>query len=326
MDRILIVDDDLYMRSLLKTSLGSDYDVLEAASGEEALRLAIDGDIRLILLDLMLPGMSGYEVCLQLRRNPRTCHIIIVMLTARDREEDVVEGLRIGADDYMCKPFKTPELRARIDSHLRRQWRELQANPLTGLPGNNEIDQILRTSIRAGLKFAVCYADINSFKTYNDRYGFTAGDQILVFCADLLTRTVAEQGDPDNDFVGHIGGDDFIIVTAPERIESICSAVVASFDDAAPSFYDAKDLARGGIETFDRVGNRIFSPLLTISLAVASSETANFTHPAQIAQVTAELKSYLKRHAGRKSSFMTDRRSCGLVTTAEHALLQELSY
>src|SRR5262245_7260962 len=320
MDKILIVDDDVYMRSLLKTSLGSHYEVVEAASGEEALRLAIAGDIRLVLLDLMLPQMSGYEVCLQLRRNPRTCHIIIVMLTARDREEDVVEGLRIGADDYMCKPFKTSELKARIDSHLRRQWRELQANPLTGLPGNNEIDQVLRTSIRAGLKFAVCYADINNFKTYNDRYGFTAGDQILVFCADLLTRTVAEHGDPDNDFVGHIGGDDFIIVTVPERIEPICGVVVTRFDESVASFYDAKDLARGGIETFTRLGNKVFSPLLTISLAVASSEVSSFTHPAQVAQVTAELKGYLKRNSGKKSAMMVDRRTGSVGVNVEQSV------
>jgi PleD family two-component response regulator len=309
MDKILVVDDDAYMRAVLKTALAGGYEVVEAASGEEALRIAMDQDVRLILLDLILPGMSGYDVCLQLRRNPRTCHIIIVMLTARDREEEIIEGLRIGGDDYLCKPFKTSELKARIESHLRRQWRELQANPLTGLPGNNEIDQILRTSIRAGLQFAVCYADINNFKTYNDRYGFTAGDRVLVFCADLLTRAIAEYGDPDNDFVGHIGGDDFIIVTAPERIETICSAVVDRFDEAVPSFYDARALARGGIETMDRLGNKVFSPLLTVSLAVASSDICHFSHPAQVSQATAEVKSYLKRHIGRKSSFMIDRRS-----------------
>jgi PleD family two-component response regulator len=311
MDRILIVDDDAYIRSVLRTALGGSYEVLEAGTGEEALQIVKNEDVRLVLLDVMMPGMSGYEVCLQLRRNPQTCHTVVVMLTARDKEEDVVEGLDIGADDYLVKPFKTSELRARISSHLRRQWRELQANPLTRLPGNNEIDQTIRTSIRAGLKFAVCHADINSFKTYNDRYGFTAGDRVLIFTAELLTRAVSEQGDPEHDFVGHIGGDDFIIVVAPERVEPICSAVVQGFDAGVPSFYDEQDLARGGVVTVDRLRKTVFSPLATISIAVVSSDGHNFSHPAQIAQAAAEIKTFLKKSEHGTSRYMVDRR-CGL--------------
>lgn len=309
MDKILVVDDDAYIRRLLKTTLERSYEVLEAESGEEALQLLTAGDVRLILLDVMMPGLSGYDVCLKLRRNPRTCHIIIVMLTARDSEEDMVEGLRIGADDYLAKPFKTSELMARIESHLRRQWRELQANPLTGLPGNNQIDQIMRTSLRAGLSVAVCYADINNFKTYNDRYGFSAGDRVLTFTADLLTRAVAQHGDPDSDFVGHIGGDDFVVVTSPGRVEAISSTVVNQFDAAIRSFYDDTDAARGGIETLDRQRNAVFSQLLTISLAVVSTERRSFNHPAQIAQAAAEIKAFLKKNDQGASSFMIDRRS-----------------
>lgn len=309
MDKILVVDDDVYIRSVLKTALGSSYEVLEAASGEEALQLVTKGDVRLVLLDLMLPGLSGQDVCLQLRRNPRTCHTVVVMLTARNKEEDVVEGLAIGADDYLVKPFKTSELRARVSSHLRRQWRELQANPLTGLPGNNEIDQTIRTSIKAGLKFAVCYGDINSFKTYNDRYGFSAGDQMLVFTAGLLSKAVAEHGDPDHDFVGHIGGDDFVMVVDPERVEAICSAVVQAFDENVPSFYDEADRSRGGVITVDRLRQTVFSPIATISLAIVFSEQGKFGHPAQIAQAAAEIKAFLKSNHQGSSRFMIDRRS-----------------
>lgn len=308
MDKILVVDDDPYIRQLLKTTLGRQYVVLEAESGAEALQLLAAGDVRLILLDVMMSGLSGYDVCLRLRRNPRTCHIIIVMLTARDSEEDMVEGLRIGADDYLVKPFKTSELIARIESHLRRQWRELQANPLTGLPGNNEIDQIIRTSIRAGLSVAVCYADINNFKTYNDRYGFSAGDRVLTFTADLLTRAVAEHGDPDSDFVGHVGGDDFVLVTSPDRVEAVCTTVVEGFDADIRSFYDDGDAAQGGIETLDRQRNPVFSPLLTISLAVVSTGGRRFGHPAQISQAAAEVKAFLKKTNQGSSSFMLDRR------------------
>ncbi|MGH9759662.1 MAG: GGDEF domain-containing response regulator, partial [Blastocatellia bacterium] len=232
----------------------------------------------------------------------------LVMLTVKDREEDVVEGLRAGADDYLVKPFKISELRARLDSHLRRQFRELQANPLTGLPGNNEIEQVMRASMKAGIEFAVCYADISYFKNYNDKYGFSAGDRVLVSCGELLTRVVAELGRPDQDFVGHIGGDDFIIVSAPDRIRAIAEAVVKRFDVEVRGFYAAEDLERGGFETVDRLFQTSFAPIVTISLAVVISD-GTFTHPGQIAQAAAEVKNYLKRNEHKSSCYMIDRRS-----------------
>ena len=308
MDKILIVDDDAFMRDLLKTALSRHYDVAEASSGEEALNLSISEDIRLILLDVMMPGMSGHEVCLRLRRNPRTCHTIIVMLTGRNAEEDVIEGLRTGADDYISKPFKVSELKARIDSHLRRQWRELQASPLTGLPGNNEIDQVLRTSIKAGLNFAVCYADLNSFKIYNDKYGFISGDRVIVFTADLLTRAVAENGNADQDFVGHIGGDDFVIIAAPERAEAICSVITESFDSEIKQFYSEEDVKCGWIETLDRQGAVTFAPLLSISIAVVVNDCEIFHHPGQIAQTAAEIKRFLKGSQDGRSNYLINRR------------------
>lgn len=309
-DKILIVDDEPQVRHLLRTALSKTYEIGEADSGEEAIRLAKTGDFRLVLLDLMMPGMSGHEVCLRLRRNPLTCHMTVVMLTARDREEDVVSGLQSGADDYIVKPFKISELKARIESHLRRQWRELQANPLTGLPGNRQIDQVIRANILAEEDFSVCYADLNNFKVYNDTYGFASGDEMLEFSAHMLTRTVAEAGDVDNDFVGHVGGDDFVIVTVPERVERICSAITTRFDAEVVRFYSESDRARGGVEASDRQGNSIFVPLMGISIAVVSAHSGSFAHPAQIGQTAAEIKNYLKKsHSGAGSCFLIDRRA-----------------
>src|SRR6185369_11442683 len=251
-DKLLIVDDEPQVRLLLRTALGKTYDVAEAENGEDALRLARTGEYRLMLLDLMMPEMSGHEVCLRLRRNPLTCHMTVVMLTARDREEDVVHGLASGADDYIVKPFKISELKARIESHLRRQWRELQANPLTGLPGNMQIEQVIRANLKALASFAVCYADLNNFKVYNDQYGFTAGDRVLGYTAELLTAVVAELGNPDQDFVGHVGGDDFVIITTPERAEGICQTVVNRFDSEIDRYHSDEDRERRGLFARDR--------------------------------------------------------------------------
>lgn len=306
-DKILIVDDDTNLRQMLVTALGRYYEVVEAHSGEEALEIANQGDIRLVLLDIMMPGMNGIETCLRLRRNPRSCHATIVMLSACNNEDDIVEGLKMGADDYLTKPFKFSELKARIDSHLRRQWRELQASPLTGLPGNRQIQQIINTNLKAKLPFAVIYSDLNNFKAYNDRYGFTAGDEVLNYTANVLTTAVQEAGDSQLDFVGHIGGDDFIIVTTPVNWESICKLAIELFDAEIREFYDPEDYKRGGIQVEDRSGNLQFYPLLSMALAVVIDESSRFSHPGQIAQTAAEVKKLVKQQA--RSCYMVDRRS-----------------
>jgi PleD family two-component response regulator len=295
------------LRKMLVTALGKHYDVVEAKSGEEALTLASQGDVRLVLLDIMMPGMNGLETCLRLRRNPRSCHATIVMLTARKNEDDVIEGLRMGADDYLTKPFKFSELKARIDSHLRRQWRELQASPLTGLPGNRQIQQIINTNLKAGVPFAVIYGDLNNFKAYNDRYGFTAGDEVLNYTANVLTNAVLEAGDSQTDFVGHIGGDDFIIVTSPGRSEPICKLAIERFNAEINDFYDTGDIDRGGIEVIDRQGNKNIAPLLSIALAVVINDSNRFSHPGQIAQIAAEIKKHVKKQI--QSYYLIDRRN-----------------
>jgi len=305
-DKILVVDDNETVRKIIVSALEKYYDVVEASSGEEALTIANQGDIRLILLDIMMPGMDGLETCLKLRRNPHSCHTIIVMLTARTKEKDIVTGLKMGADDYVTKPFNFSELKARIDSHLRRQWRELQASPLTGLPGNRQIQQILTTNLKAEVSFAVIYGDLNSFKAYNDRYGFTAGDEILNYTANVLTNAVLEVGNNETDFVGHIGGDDFIIVTSPERCEAICKLAIERFDSEIKDFYEAEDIANGGIESTDRQGNQVIAPILSISLSVVVHENNRFSHPGEISQIAADVKKYVKKK--EKSAYLIDRR------------------
>jgi len=308
MDKILIVDDDPYVRDVLLAALSDQYEVLLASTGEEAIDLAIATGPRLILLDIVLPGLDGQEVCLRLRRNPRTCHAVIVNLTGRTNPQHIVEGLRAGADDYLLKPFNVSELCARVESHLRRQARELQANPLTGLPGNNAIEQVIRSSINAKIEFAVCHADINHFKSYNDKYGFSDGDRVILFCRDVLTRAVAENGRSGLDFVGHIGGDDFVIITDPQVCKPIAQTIVDRFDIEVRHFYSQEDLDRGGIETTDRVYKVTFAPIISISLAIVISD-GSLTHPGQISQAAAELKNFLKRNGPASSAYMIDRRS-----------------
>lgn len=179
------------------------------------------------------------------------------------------------------------------------------ANPLTGLPGNARIEQELASRLEEGLPMGVIYADLDCFKAFNDRYGFQRGDQAIKLLTEILTSTVSRLGGPD-DFVGHIGGDDFVVITSPERAEDIARAVIATFDAEVGRLYDMEDRQRGYITTCDRRGRVVRMPLLTVSLAVIDTGQRRFTSVLELAEAAAELKAYAKGMKG--SAFVRERR------------------
>jgi diguanylate cyclase (GGDEF)-like protein len=170
----------------------------------------------------------------------------------------------------------------------------LDASPLTRLPGNIAIEQVLKGKMDNDEKFALCYADLDDFKAYNDKYGYARGSELIKMAGEVIHQAKDEHGDP-GDFVGHIGGDDFVLITAPENIESVCEAVITAFDRAAPTFYDDDDRARGYIEG------------TAISIAVVSDARRSYNSPLEIAQVASEIKDYVKSLPG--SNYLVDRRA-----------------
>lgn len=194
--------------------------------------------------------MSGYDVCRQIKSDVFLRHIPVMLLTAQVGTSSKVSGLEQGADDYLTKPFEMDELIARIRTLLRRTRLGLEANPLTRLPGNITIEKEILSRIDNNAPFAALYIDLNSFKAYNDTYGFAKGDDVIRETARIiLTQSTASDG-----FVGHIGGDDFIVLTNPDGAEALCQKVIKVFDAKAPNFYSAEDQKRGYIETKDRRG------------------------------------------------------------------------
>ncbi len=304
--KILVVDDDPLMRRIVTQSLErSAYELMEAESGVSGIQCAIEQHPDLILLDVMMPEMDGFEVIRRLRMHPMTQGVPIILLTALGEMSEKVYGMQLGADDYMTKPFDPRELRARVQAHLKRSEQYLQSSPLTNLPGNHAIQQVISARLEAHEPIAVLYFDLSNFKSYNDRYGWLAGDEIIKQLGEIIVNAVIHAGDKDI-FIGHVGGDDFVVVTRPEFAERIGRDAVRQFDEMIPSFYDAEDRARGYIEMIDRQGELRRVPIISLGAAIVTNEHRPLEHPLQVAQIAAEVKRYLKTLPGSQVAF--DRR------------------
>ena len=305
-ETILVVDDEEDIANLVAMNLAEEgYECHLAHRGDDAVDLAIKLRPDLIVLDVMMPGVDGVEVCRQLRQDPRTTTTSIIMLTARTLPTDRIAGLEAGADDYVDKPFDVEELLARVQGRLRRSRQLRQTSPLTGLPGNFEIEHRLEVMLADERPFALLHADLDQFKAYNDHYGFLRGDRAIVLTARVIGWAVADHGSPQC-FVGHIGGDDFAVVCEPHEAIPIADAVCRSFDDQVANLYDIDDRDRGYIEVADRMGTTHRFPFMTISLGIASTDQRTITSPAEAAAVAVEMKRFAKASGG--SVWRMDRR------------------
>ncbi len=302
---ILVADDEDAIVGLLEDALKTmSYDVLVAHNGEEALQQIERKTPDLVVLDIEMPKMDGYAVCQQIKSDVYLRHIPVLMLTAQGGTRSKIAGLEQGADDYLTKPFEMEELLARIRTLLRRTRLDLEANPLTRLPGNISIEKEIIHRIKNKSPFAVLYLDLNSFKAYNDVYGFVKGDEVIRESARVI-RAVA---DPDGGFVGHIGGDDFIVITTPEHCETLCQKIIKAFDAKSPQFYSPEDSARGYISTKDRRGQITQFPLLSMGIGVVTNQYRVITSLGEVSKIGAEMKHFAKESRDKGSAYAIDRR------------------
>jgi diguanylate cyclase (GGDEF)-like protein len=304
-DTVLVVDDDPDIARFIEVNLRTQgFNVHMATDGVEAVERATELRPDLVLVDVMMPRMDGFQVVDRLRSDPRTANTSIIMLTAKALTADKVLGITAGADDYIIKPFDPVELVARVKGTLRRA-REMRAiSPLTGLPGNARIQDELKRRIEGGERFALLYADLDNFKAYNDHYGFLRGDDALRTVARCIQDAAMER-DPSI-FVGHLGGDDFVLISAVEDAEPLCKSIVELCESKRGELYDPEDRVRRYIEVENRRGEAQRFPLLSISIGVATTERRSFGHQGEAVTVATELKEFAKRNEG--SSYLIDRR------------------
>lgn len=306
-NRILIADDEPHIRRILQFLLENEgFEVTMAEHGQQAVEILARWRPDLVLLDLMMPHMDGFAVLRFIRENFETARTPVIMLTAKGEIDEKVKGLEGGANDYIIKPFDHAELVLRVRNLLTSQQWEREANPLTGLPGNRAIERETVQRIESGTPFGFMYIDIDRFKSFNDYYGFRKGDEAISFLAGILKECSQKYGSTQ-DFVGHVGGDDFVMITPPDVAEVVGRKVIEHFDRGMAALHDPADYERGFLQVESRSGQVTRFPLITLTIALVVDAHGQFEHQAALVDTMAELKRYGKTMTN--SVMVRDRRT-----------------
>ncbi len=296
MVNILVVEDERVIAGLLVEVLEVEgYQTVSVANGEEAVQYALREVPHLIILDIMLPGIDGYEVIRRLRMHPKSMHIPIVILSAYCSSTAKAHAYEVGVDGFIAKPFNTEELLACIGRQLCRAQQNF-LSPLTRLPGGIQVERAIDYKINGVEPWSVLYLDLDNFKSFNDVYGFLAGNSMITLLGYICQRVVQEYGNTD-DFVGHIGGDDFVVITTPDRAKTLCRHILARYKEESSRLYRSEDRERGTISGLDRKGRAFQFPLVSLSVGIVSS---HFHYPQSVEEV-GFLAAEAKRRAKQSS-------------------------
>ncbi|MCG3204142.1 MAG: Regulator of RpoS [Elusimicrobia bacterium] len=322
-ERIVIVDDDQQVASYVRLSLSlAGYEVDWIPDGRVAVQKIREKIPDAVILDLKLPGINGFRICEQLRLEPQTRAIPIIVVSGSWKDsQDRIRSIEVGADDFLTKPFDAQELIARLKRMLQRKKIDMGHNPLTGLPGNLAIEEESRRRLARSGSVAFAYIDLDNFKAYNDVYGVKQGDKVIRLLSDLLVQAVKRWGNSD-DFIGHIGGDDFLAITSPEKAATVFDWVAKRFDERITAYYSDADLKAGCITAKDRQGNIKKFRFVSASIVYLTNENMEFTQYPLLIQALTEMKGYVKHTMERKggSVVFRDRRSTDAVSRSAHPL------
>jgi len=287
--RLLIVEDDNDIATMLQLYFASQgYEVDIASRGSEALEKTRQSLPHLIILDIMLPDFDGFEVCRTLRTHSRTSHVPIIFLTQKDERSDKLQGLELGADDYITKPFDIEELKLRVQRAISRAEQQSLTDPRSGLPSGRLIEEQLRRIIQSD-GWALMDVRINAFSAFTDAYGFVAGDDVLRFTAMLLNEVVNQLGTPE-DFIGHVGGSNFILITTQDRAEAIRKTLKERFAQEVRAHYNFLDREQGYLLVTDDSGRAVKVPLMTLAVGLISPKDHTFTDIREITELAAEAR------------------------------------
>ena len=301
--RILVVEDDFDISNMLRIYFsGQGYEVQVAPRGGDALSMTRKQLPDLIMLDIMLPDMNGYDVCRELRTTTRTKHVPIIFLTQRDERSDKIIGLELGADDYVTKPFDIEELKLRVQNAITAAKRQVNLDPKSQLPTGTLIEDHLRNLMRDGQNWTYLDIKINTFEQFREVYGFVAGDEVIRFMAMILREIVDDIGTPD-DFIGHPGNDNFIIITHAEDTKRVQNRMAERFEDGIKQHYSFIDRERGYILVPDANGRADRQvELMSLAVGAVSTRTHQFSDIREITELAADNRRRGENESGDTST------------------------
>ncbi|HKG95442.1 MAG TPA: GGDEF domain-containing protein [Gemmatimonadaceae bacterium] len=273
-------------------------------SADELMALALRGRPRVVVLDARQHPVAALKTCGRLKSDSYT-GIVPCVVVCRSDEVSFAAAFDAGADEVVAEEDVPAHATQRLAALLRRSDRDTSVHPSTRLPGTVAIEGEISRRLASRELFAVCYADLDHFKEFNDRYSYYDGDRVIRILAKILHDVVkglcGEEG-----FIGHIGGDDFIFVIPAPAVAPVCGEIVSIFDALIPYQYSEQDRRAGYYFGKDRRGQLHRVPLMTVSIGVVTNERRHFTHPHQVSELATEMKSYAKTLPG--SVYTIDRR------------------
>lgn len=302
---LLVEDDPSLIKIITEVMEPANCKVKVVGNAKMAFAELFKSPPDVVIVDINLPDLDGFHVAKELKRNMMLRYIPVIILSSRIDFLDKMRGLDVIVDEYLVKPIDSKDLLLRTQLVVRRSQTHLDANPLTRLPGNTAIVKEIKKHIGSGSPYAIGYADLNNFKAFNDKYGFSNGDKVILETSQIIIRAVQALS-PKDHFVGHVGGDDFIFVCGYEKANEVCQTITETFDKTAPNFYSEEDRKKGFIVVEDRRGIVSQFPLVSVAIGMVSDEGDKFSNLGQVNHSLTQLKKYAKSFQG--SAYVRDRR------------------
>jgi diguanylate cyclase (GGDEF)-like protein len=302
MVNILVVEDDQSVASALRATLETEgYQVTTVLNGKDAVQFALREMPQLIILDIQLSpagvdgtsALDGYQIMSSLRNHPKSMHIPVIALSSSDDPAAKIRAYDEDVDGFITKPFDAYELLARVRRQLRRIEQSC-LSPLTGLPGGLQVVRAINYKLGSTDPWSILYLDLDNFKAFNDVYGFLTGNEMILLVGRTCRSVVYEYGNGE-DFVGHVGGDDFVVVTTPGRASLLCQHISSRYKEDSAALYRAEDLRRGSISGVDRKGRPYQFPLVSLSIGVVNNQVRRPHSIQEVSYLAAEAKRNAKQ-------------------------------
>ncbi|MBI2435524.1 MAG: response regulator [Candidatus Hydrogenedentes bacterium] len=290
MSKILLVDDDVDLAELIETKLKAEgHQLFIINTGEGAFEYAKQVKPDMCILDIMLPSVTGYQICRKIRKDPELYRIAILILTALGEEPEILHGLEQGADDYLVKPFRLERLMDKIASLQALIAAVTTRNRLTNLPGTDAIKREINHQLARGMDIAAVYIDIFGFKPFCAARGQEGQRRVLEFAAQMLLGLTRDMGIYEC-FISHMGGEHFVVLLKLEDSERFCSSLATMFDQRVRTLYTPQEVEQGFIVATDKRGKEVRCPLMALSIGVAHTQFRNFKSAKKMFEVLAQVR------------------------------------